>query len=112
MLLHLLKPVFNVSKSVSSGDIVDQKCACCTSIELCRDTFKLFLTGGVVDLQFDVSLLPAEALPRILDLDHARTEIDPNRQVVLLAESFVGELHEQARFAHTCVTYDNVLEQE
>ena len=47
---------------------------------------------GVPDLELDVF---------IVDLDGAGTEFNTDREVVLLAEAFVRELKEQARFANT-----------
>jgi hypothetical protein len=48
----------------------------------------------------------------IIDFDHPCTEIDPDGEIVLRAEPFVGELHEETTFSHTRVTYDDVLEQK
>jgi len=52
-------------------------------------------------LKFDVLLL---------DLDSTSSKLDTDSQIVLLAESLVRKLEQQARLSDTCVANDDILE--
>jgi hypothetical protein len=48
----------------------------------------------------------------IINFDHPRSEIHPDREIMLRAEPFICELHQKTTFSHTRVTDDDVLEQK
>ena len=102
-------------KSISPSDVIDQKSTCSTSIISSSYRLKGFLTSGVPNLQFDIFLI---------DLDGTCSELNSDSQIVLLAESLVRELEQQAGFANTysnrqlaiklaltCVPNDDIFEQ-
>jgi hypothetical protein len=101
-----------VSEGIPSRDIVHQQRPCCTSVKLCCYAFELLLTRGVIDLKFDISLFFSHSISVIINFDHPRTEINPDREIMLCAEPLICELHEKTTFSHARVTDDDVLEQK
>jgi hypothetical protein len=47
----------------------------------------------------------------VVDADHARAKLHPNRQVVHGLEPLVRELQKETGLAHARVSYDDVLEE-
>lgn len=112
MLLDLSQPVLNVSECVPSCYIVNQQCPSSPPVKLSRDALELLLSSCIVDLQLDISLFTRVLLSVILKLDHPRSKIDSDSQIVLGTESFVCELHQEAGLAHRGISNDNVFEEE
>lgn len=72
-----------MSEGVSSGDVVDEEGAGSSTVIRPGNGLERLLARRVPDLQLDVFLL---------NLDCAGAKLNTDRQVVLLAESFVREL--------------------
>lgn len=81
-----------MSERVSACDIVDEKGTGSTSIVRTSYALEGFLTCSVPYLQLDVL---------VINLNGSCSKLNANRQVMLLAESFVCELKQKARFADT-----------
>lgn len=77
-------------KGVTSGNVVDEQRSCRPSIVGPGDAPEGLLSGRVPNLQLD--------LRRLVDTDHAGTELHANRQIVHGLEAFVRKLKQQARF--------------
>ena len=84
------------------GDVVHQKRPRGTPVVTSRDAPEALLPRRVPDLQ--LYLLS-------VDGHHAGTELHTNSQVVHRLKPLVGELQEQARFAHARVADNDVLEE-
>ena len=76
-----------MSEGVSPCDIVYEQGTGCSSIIGPCDGFERFLAGSVPNLQLDVFLV---------ELDSASPKLDADGQVVLLTESLVCKLEQQA----------------
>ena len=80
-------------KCFFARDIIDEECSGGASVIAAGDALEGLLAGGVPDLQLDIL---------IINFYSATAELDSNSQIVLLAESLVRELKQQARLADTC----------
>lgn len=78
-------------ESVSASDVVNKQCPCRTSVVRPCNGFKRLLPRGVPNLKLYVFSL---------NLNRASSKFNPNREIMLLAEPFVRELQEQARFTN------------
>ena len=87
VLLDFFEPACEVRECVSASDVIDQECTCGTAVVGARDALEALLASRVPDLKLDILLL---------NLDSARSEFDANSQIVLLTESLVSELQQQA----------------
>eukprot|EP00215_Chloropicon_roscoffensis_P008709 CAMPEP_0196639540 /NCGR_PEP_ID=MMETSP1085-20130531/2100_1 /TAXON_ID=41879 ORGANISM="Pycnococcus sp, Strain CCMP1998" /NCGR_SAMPLE_ID=MMETSP1085 /ASSEMBLY_ACC=CAM_ASM_000807 /LENGTH=223 /DNA_ID=CAMNT_0041968585 /DNA_START=143 /DNA_END=815 /DNA_ORIENTATION=+ len=98
----VVKPGRQGVEGLPPGDVVHQKRPRGAPVVTSRDAPEALLPRRVPDLQ--LYLLS-------VDGHHAGTELHTNSQVVHRLKPLVGELQEQARFAHARVADNDVLEE-
>lgn len=76
---------------VPPGDVIDEKRSCSPAVVGTCDAFERLLARSVPYLELYVLFV---------NLNCPCAELHSDRQVVLLAEPFVGELQQKARFTH------------
>lgn len=95
VLSNLIQPPRQVLEGVPPRNVIDQERTCGTAIVRASNRPKGFLSRRVPDLQLDLL---------VLQVDHASTKLDTNRQVVDRLKSLVCELQQQTRLSDTCNT--------
>eukprot|EP00581_Thalassiosira_minuscula_P028360 CAMPEP_0183753346 /NCGR_PEP_ID=MMETSP0739-20130205/2881_1 /TAXON_ID=385413 /ORGANISM="Thalassiosira miniscula, Strain CCMP1093" /LENGTH=229 /DNA_ID=CAMNT_0025989815 /DNA_START=524 /DNA_END=1213 /DNA_ORIENTATION=- len=96
-----LEPSSKVFEGVPSGDVVDKEGAGGAAVVGSGDGSEGFLSGRVPYLKLDRF---------IRNINHTCAEFDANGEVMDRLEAFVGELKEEAGFANSCITNDNIFE--
>ena len=92
ILSDFFEPPGKMSERVTSGDIVNQKGSSCAAVVASCNALERLLTCCVPNLELNVL---------VVYLNSSCTELDSNRQIVLLSEAFVSKLEEKTGLADT-----------
>ena len=87
---YFFEPFGKMIKSFAARNVVNEQSAGSAAVVASGDGSEGLLAGCIPNLEFDLF---------VADSDSASAEFDADGQIVVIAESFVGELQKQTGFA-------------